>query len=131
MGYSTRQKVLLGELFETSARPLTAREICREANRRLPSLGLATVYRTLRQFVAEGLVRVVEIPGAPPHYEKAALHHHHFFLCQACKHVFDLSGCVRGLRSLVPKGFSVQQHEIVLYGWCSRCQTQGSTKGGR
>lgn len=131
MGYSTRQKVLLGELFETSGRPLTAREICRQAKRRLPSLGLATVYRTLRQFVAEGLVRVVEIPGAPPHYERATLHHHHFFLCQACKHVFDLSGCVRGLRSLVPKGFSVQQHEIVLYGCCSGCQTQSNAKGGR
>jgi Fur family transcriptional regulator, ferric uptake regulator len=131
MGYSTRQKVILGELFETSRRPLTAREICRQAKRRVPSLGLATVYRTLRQFVAEGLIRVVEIPGAPPHYESAALHHHHFFLCQACKQVFDLVGCVRGLTSLVPDGFSVQQHEIVLYGRCSECLTQSTRSGQR
>jgi Fur family transcriptional regulator, ferric uptake regulator len=82
---------------------------------------VATVYRALRQFVSDGNIRVVELPGVPPHYESAGRNHHHFFLCQHCRHLFDLIGCVRGIRSLAPAGFRVSEHEIVLYGQCANC----------
>lgn len=121
MAYLTRQKTVLGQIFERADRPLTAREICREAKRKLPSLGLATVYRALKQSVLEGRVRVVQLPGIAPHYESAARNHHHFFLCQQCKQLFDLIGCVRGVGALAPDGFRVRQHEIVLYGECAVC----------
>jgi Fur family ferric uptake transcriptional regulator len=121
MAYLTKQKLVLGEVFERAKQPLTASEICREARRKIPSLGIATVYRAIKQFVTDGQIRAVEIPGVPPHYESAARHHHHFFLCQQCKRLFDLIGCVRGVRSLAPNGFRVQQHEIVLYGECASC----------
>lgn len=121
MAYLTRQKQVLGGVFERARRPLTAGEICREAQREIPSLGIATVYRAIKEFVTAGQIRSVEIPGAPPHYESAARHHHHFFLCQECKRLFDLIGCVRGVGSLAPTGFRVQQHEIVLYGECAAC----------
>ena len=121
MGYVTRQKRVLGAVFEGAERPLTASEICAAARRRLPSLGIATVYRAIRQFVSEGRVRAVEVPGAPRHYEPATSHHHHFFLCHRCKRLFDLIGCRGGFDSLAPKGFRVQNHEIVLYGDCASC----------
>jgi Fur family ferric uptake transcriptional regulator len=84
-------------------------------------MGLATVYRSIRQLVSSGQIRAVEIPGIAPHYEKSGRHHHHFFLCQQCHRLFDLNGCIAGVRSLAPKGFRVQQHEIVLYGSCRGC----------
>ena len=121
MGYSTRQKIVLGQVLERAKRPLTATEICREAKRKIPSLGMATVYRAIKQFVLEGYIRAVEIPGVSPHYESSDRHHHHFFLCQQCRRLFDLLGCVRGVRSLAPNGFRVQRHEIVLYGQCASC----------
>ena len=129
MTYLTRQKLVLGEIFELAERPLTAIEICRLAKRQVPKLGLATVYRALRQFVSEGQIRLVEIPGVPPHYESAARHHHHFFLCQQCKQLFDLIGCVKGVGTLAPDGFRVQQHEIVLYGECAACARRPRPKG--
>ena len=121
MGYSTRQKAVLGSVFERARRPLTASEVCREARREIPTLGIATVYRAIKQFVSNGEIRAVEIPGVAPHYERAARHHHHFFLCQQCNQLFHLMGCVRGVSSLAPSGFRVQQHEIVLYGECAAC----------
>jgi len=121
MGYSTRQKMVLGEVFERATRPLTATEIRREAKRKIPSLGMATVYRAIKQFVLEGHIRAVEIPGVSPHYESSDRHHHHFFLCQHCRRLFDLLGCVRGVGSLAPNGFRVRRHEIVLYGECAGC----------
>jgi Fur family ferric uptake transcriptional regulator len=63
----------------------------------------------------------VDIPGVAPHYERVGRHHHHFFLCQQCRQLFDLAGCVRGVKALAPSGFRVQEHEIVLYGQCAAC----------
>ena len=121
MGYLTRQKQVLSEVFERAKRPLTATEICQAAKRKIPSLGMATVYRAIKQFVSDGYIRVVQIPGVSPHYESSDRHHHHFFLCQQCRRLFDLLGCVRGVGALAPSGFRVQRHEIVLYGECAAC----------
>ena len=122
MPYATRHKLALANVVGNAERPLTPAEICREARRELPKLGIATVYRALRQFVAEGQVRLVEIPGVPPHYESAARQHHHFFFCNHCRHLFNLLGCARGVLGLAPKGFAVKRHEIVLYGDCAACR---------
>lgn len=121
MVYSTQQKSVLTRIIEKSERPLTAQEILAEAQKELPALGMATVYRALKQFQADGQIRVVEIPGATPHYETSARHHHHFFFCQQCEKLFNLIGCVRGVNALAPEHFNVRRHEIVLYGDCADC----------
>ena len=121
MIYLTQQKQVLASIFAKAERPLTPAEICERARKDLPALGIATVYRAIKQFLEDGQIRMVEIPGIAPHYESAARHHHHFFLCEHCKRLFDLVGCVRGVKSLAPEGFRVKQHEIVLYGECSAC----------
>lgn len=129
MSYVTQQKQVVGRVFERAKRPLTPAEICAEARRSVPSLGMATVYRAIKQLVAEGLVRAVEIPGVAPHYESATRNHHHFFLCQQCERLFDLMGCLHGVQSLAPDGFRVQQHEIVLYGECAGCVEKPVRRG--
>lgn len=121
MVYATHQKAVLNQIIEKFDRPLTAQEILAEAQKELPRLGMATVYRALKQFQADGAVRVVEIPGVTPHYETSARHHHHFFVCQQCEKLFNLIGCVRGVNALAPEQFRVKRHEIVLYGDCSEC----------
>ncbi len=128
MSYATRQKQALHDVFARARRPLTAMEICSEAQQAIPSLGIATVYRALKRLVSSGELRLVEIPGTAPHYERAAPGHHHYFLCQGCRHLFDLAGCVHGLHALAPAGFRVLQHEIVLYGECKGCAGSGQKK---
>ncbi|MGC1480955.1 MAG: transcriptional repressor [Chthoniobacterales bacterium] len=121
MAYATPQKQVIMRILETAGRPLTPSELCATAQRELPRLGIATVYRAIKTFVEEGSVRLVDVPGAPPHYEHASRQHHHFFLCKECKRLFDLVGCVRGVASLAPPGFRVESHEIVLFGDCPDC----------
>jgi Fur family ferric uptake transcriptional regulator len=122
MPYTTQQRIALAEVISNSDRPLTPVEICSQAQKEIPRLGIATVYRALKQFVAEGQVRAVQIPGVPPHYESAAQHHHHFFFCNHCRRLFNLLGCVRGVLGLAPAGFEIKRHEIVLYGDCADCR---------
>ena len=121
MAYTTQQKLIVAAVIEKSNRPLTPLDICEAAKVKFPLLGIATVYRSLKQFVGEGSVRLVEVPGAPPHYEHVSRPHHHFFLCKQCKQLFDLVGCVRGIDAMAPSGFQVDSHEIVLYGNCPDC----------
>jgi len=120
--YATQQKLTLTSLITKAERPLTPAEICRAGRKEIPSLGIATVYRALKQLAEEGQVRLVEIPGVSPHYECTARQHHHFFFCQHCHSLFNLDGCLRGVSGLAPKGFSVKRHEIVLYGECADCR---------
>lgn len=112
---------MLADVLESATRPLTPQEICNLAKEKIPSLGIATVYRAIKQFVEEGSVHMVDIPGISPHYESASRHHHHFFLCSHCHRVFNLVGCLKGVDSLAPTGFQVDKHEIVLYGRCDNC----------
>jgi Fur family ferric uptake transcriptional regulator len=123
MAYKTRQRDAIWEVINASAQPLTAQAICQKAARQVKGLGIATVYRALRQLVEEGQARHIELAGAQPHYESSARHHHHFFFCEKCNQLFDVMGCLRGIPNLLPKGYHMRRHEIVIYGDCAHCTT--------
>lgn len=120
--YQTRQKKAVRDVLHQANTPLTPQQILYRASETCPRIGMATVYRCLRNLMREGVVRIVEIPGAPPHYEIERNVHHHFFLCEMCNHIFNLDGCAQGLEQLVPEGFVLHRHEITLYGLCPTCK---------
>jgi Fur family transcriptional regulator, ferric uptake regulator len=122
MAYSTRQRTAIWKVLEGADRPITPLEIQEAAQALVPSLGIATVYRCLKELTRDGDARIIEIQGAPPHYESSKRPHHHFFLCEQCRRLFDLIGCAGGLVRMAPKGFEIQRHEIVLYGRCKTCR---------
>ncbi len=105
----------------TARRPLTASETLHEAARTLPGLGIATVYRAVNLLVEDGWLKSVRLPGEPVRFERADGGHHHFFQCGTCGVTFAVDGCAGELQALVPDGFQVERHEIVLYGTCRGC----------
>lgn len=107
--------------MERADRPLTPVEICRAASRAAPGLGIATVYRTVKVGVETGWLTPVQLPAGPTRYEPAGKAHHHHFECRECRGVFEVDGCPSNLIKLVPAGFKLQDHDIVLYGLCERC----------
>jgi Fur family ferric uptake transcriptional regulator len=118
---STRQKRAIEAVLEKHKNPLTAPEIQNLALREVPTLGLATVYRSLKSLAKDGRVVSVEIPGQMPRYERADKGHHHHFLCRACGGVFELERCLAGIKKMAPRRFRVEDHEIILYGTCKAC----------
>jgi Fur family ferric uptake transcriptional regulator len=122
MAYSTRQRSAIWSVIEKAGRPMTPPEIHEAAQALVPSLGVATVYRCLRELTRDGDAKVIEVQGAPPHYESSKRPHHHFFFCEQCRRLFDLIGCAKGILRMAPQGFEVERHEIVLYGRCDTCR---------
>ena len=105
---------------------MTPADIWQIARSHSPGLGIATVYRALRILMDLGEVEIVEIPGAPPHYERKHPHHHHHFLCETCQRVFEVEACASGIDQLAPQGFAVKSHSLTLYGTCAECGAKAS-----
>ena len=116
---NTSQRRAIRDAIEQAGRPLDANEVLEAAE--VEGLGLATVYRTLKLGVEEGWLTPVELPNAPARYEMAGKQHHHHFECRNCQKVFEVHGCPGNLKPLVPKGFTLEDHEVILYGLCDQC----------
>ena len=118
---NTRQRAIIREVLEKADRPLGAQEVLTEAQEQMEGLGIATVYRTIKGLVEESWLVPVELPGEPPRYELAGKDHHHHFHCKDCGKMYELEGCVENLKKLIPKGFRITGHEVLLYGACAHC----------
>ena len=130
MERSTRQRTAIRETLAEAGRPLSPQEILTAAHAQVPGLGIATVYRTLKALVEEGVLEPVELPGQGTRYELAHRPHHHHFQCRACQRVFDIHGCPGDLSALAPPGFLVETHEINLYGLCGDCKVRAPGSRG-
>lgn len=125
----TRQRVAIASALGVSGRPLSPAEILESARAAVPSLNLATVYRTLKRLGEAGTVIAIDMPGEAPRYKlrREEEHHHHHFRCNKCEGVFCMEGCVEGLKELLPEGFRMTGHDIVLYGFCAACSAGTSS----
>jgi Fur family ferric uptake transcriptional regulator len=117
----TRQRDAIRAVIRTARRPLSPQEVLDAARLAVRGLGMATVYRNLKLFVADGSVQVITLPGEAARYESSETAHHHHFQCTTCRRVYDVHGCPGNLRRLAPRGFSVEHHDVTLYGRCSDC----------
>jgi Fur family transcriptional regulator, ferric uptake regulator len=117
----TQQREVIKSIVFGSGRALSVNEIYDEALKTQPTMGISTVYRTLKSLLESAEITTVEIGGEAPRYELAGLAHHHHFKCNTCEKVFDLMGCLPQLSDLLPKGFKLHTHEITLFGKCAKC----------
>jgi Fur family ferric uptake transcriptional regulator len=120
---NTRQRETIVEVIQEAAGPLTVPEIFERAQQRIPGLGIATVYRTVKLLGEARQVQVVILPSGETRYESAELGHHHHFHCRICETVYDMETClVRVPESRkVDQGFVIESHELTCYGVCPRC----------
>ena len=122
MERSTRQRTAIRDALDAAQRPLLPQEVLAAARAVVPGLGIATVYRNLKALLDDGAVKLVALPGENPRYETVGHGHHHHFQCTACSRVFDVHACPGDLSRLAPAGFTVEDHELTLYGRCRDCQ---------
>lgn len=122
MERTTRQRTAIRTVFEAHPRPLSPTELLDLAKSDVPTIGIATIYRTIKAMVDDGELQPVDIPGEPPRYERTALGHHHHFHCRGCDKVFDVHACPSDIEKLAPTGFRLDGHAVMLFGRCQECR---------
>ncbi|MFQ6018058.1 MAG: iron response transcriptional regulator IrrA [Kiloniellaceae bacterium] len=76
----TRQRLALAKLlFGKGDRHVTAEQLHGEAREAQVPVSLATVYNTLHQFTAAGLLREVVVEAGRSYFDTNVEDHHHFF----------------------------------------------------
>ena len=76
----TRQRLALARLlFAKGDRHITADELHAESEAAGVGVSLATVYNTLNQFTAAGLLREVAVEAGRTYFDTNTSDHHHFF----------------------------------------------------
>jgi Fur family ferric uptake transcriptional regulator len=121
MERSTRQRTAIARALAAVGQPLLPQELLLEAQKNVPSLSLATVYRNLKGLVEDGVVDVVSLPGEATRYESHRHQHHHHFHCSTCQKVFDIDACPGDLGHLLPLGYVLEEHQLTFYGRCAVC----------
>ena len=96
-----------------------------EIDRRLDSVGRASVYRTLDQLDRLHLVQQVSIGGDAAGYERVdPEQHHHHLVCEQCGRLSPFaSEALEAAIERVSKDadFEVNAHDVVLRGTCTTC----------
>jgi Fur family ferric uptake transcriptional regulator len=123
MTRKTEQRDAIRAVLAEAGGPMSVQQVHDAASSRAPGLGVATVYRNLRALVEEGWLTEVGLPGDSTHFELADKDHHHHFECRKCGRVFDIPGCTPAVDRRLPAGFTVEHHEVLLFGRCADCAT--------
>ena len=120
---AARQRVV--ELLAKERCAVTALEI----DRRLDSVGRASVYRTLDQLEQLRLIQRVEIGGDAAGYERVdAGGHHHHLVCEQCGRLAPFADrpLERAIEAISREiEFEVAAHDVVLRGRCPDCARAG------
>lgn len=101
----------------------SAETLYKRLEKRLPSLSLDTVYRTLATFEKLKLVQRLETVESQARYEALTCRHHHF-LCDICGQVFDFSWQsfdVMQLPSALAEIGTIDHTAVVVHGTCAAC----------
>lgn len=112
----TRQRLCLARLlFEPGDRHVTAEQLHSEANAARVEVSLATVYNTLHQFTAAGLLREVVIEPGRSYFDTNVSNHHHFYL-EEDGALMDIPGEHIALAELPdpPAGLKVSRVDVVV-----------------
>jgi len=126
---ATRQRAAISALLENLDEFRSAQELHDELRRRGEGIGLTTVYRTLQQMAANGLVDTLRTDTGESVYRRCSEHHHHHLVCRACGSTVEIQGGdVEAWATEVAREhrFSDVSHTIEIFGICADCVAMSS-----
>ena len=112
----TRQRIALARLlFDDGDRHVTAEQLHGEALAAAIRVSLATVYNTLHQFTAAGLMREVVVEQGRSYFDTNTEDHHHFF-CESTGHLQDIPGELVRVGELPrpPAGAEIRRIDVII-----------------
>ncbi|HYB55050.1 MAG TPA: Fur family transcriptional regulator [Alphaproteobacteria bacterium] len=112
----TRQRLALARLlFDKGARHVSAEQLHAEAVAASIPVSLATVYNSLHQFTAAGLLREVVVEAGRSYFDTNTSEHHHFYH-EDSGSLQDIAGSELGVSDLPtpPSGTTVSRIDVIV-----------------
>ena len=123
MKRNTVQRQIILDTLKTLDTHPTVEDLHKEIQKNYPSIGMATVYRNLRQLTEQGLIMQIATLDDVARYDGCADPHYHFH-CKVCKGTFDLEiDLINGMENVIKNkyGFRVDSHDVTFTGACAKC----------
>ena len=122
MRLTTQRQIILEELSKVTSHP-TANEVYDMVRRRLPRIGLGTVYRNLELMADVGVILKLEVGGTQKRFDATVEPHYHV-RCSACGKVDDIDIAVQEQINQVAEkasNYKILGHHIEFTGICTSC----------
>ncbi len=127
-GYKlTTARLTVLHALESGGGHITSSELLDAVSQIDPSIGRASVFRTLDLFTRLSIIRPTYIGSSiTPTYVLMPDGHHHHIICMNCNRVIEFDEC--GLSALTCElekryGVQITGHLLELYGICEACGT--------
>lgn len=118
----TPQRIAVYEELLRSEEHPTPEMLFKSVQRSMPSLSLATIYKSLDALETLGLVQAVEIDSHSRRYD-ANMNRHHHLVCTKCRNVIDFydERLDRVKPSRSTRGFVPHTISVKVLGLCRAC----------
>ena len=123
MRLTTQRQIILEELSKVTSHP-TANEVYDMVRKRLPRIGLGTVYRNLELMADSGIILKLEVGGTQKRFDATTETHYHI-RCTQCDKVNDIEIEVQHHINEVAAAatsYNILGHHIEFSGICNDCQ---------
>lgn len=122
MRLTTQRQIILEELAKVTSHP-TANEVYDMVRKRLPRIGLGTVYRNLELMADSGIILKLEVGGTQKRFDATVAPHYHI-RCISCGKVDDIDIEVQdqiNAKAAEASDYDILGHHIEFTGICSDC----------
>ena len=122
MRLTSQRQVILEELQKVTSHP-TANEVFDMVRKRLPRIGLGTVYRNLDLLAEKGIIKKLEVGGEQKRFDGDTSPHYHI-RCVRCNRVEDIF--IERHQELEKNAasccnYKILDHHVQFSGICSNC----------
>jgi Fur family peroxide stress response transcriptional regulator len=105
----------------------TAEIIHQRIRKKIPTISLDTVYRTLATFAHHGLINKIETVESQARFEVKITRHHHL-ICRKCNAINDFQWESLDDVKLpveISRWGRIENKNVIVYGTCSQCMGDG------
>ena len=122
MRLTSQRQVIIEELRKVKTHP-TANQVYDMVRKRLPRIGLGTVYRNLELLTEKGLINKLEVGGEQKRFDGDTSQHYHI-RCVKCHRVEDIF--IEKHKELEKSAasccnYKILDHHVQFSGICSKC----------
>ncbi len=126
-GYKiTNARRVVLQTLQDSGGHLTSSELIERVEARDPTIGRASIFRTLDLLTGLAVIRPTFLsPTTPTYVLMSQKGHHLHIVCTRCAHIIELDECyVHDLAEELEKQhhFRLTGHLVEFYGVCERCR---------